>query len=407
MPLNSNCAGCLSTIESRQYLRCCVCSDTYDLQCANVPEKRFYNTMTADHKNAWKCPRCICRQPKGDNTNTPVRGTGTDSNTKSPHNDSVNNGGTAVCLSQSEVFDFENITVRRHQAGRTVSNSNSNFNSESILCDIENDTICMTSIRKIIREELQHALSERLTNVISKTVENLFVPILDRVAQLNSRMTALEAKLEMMASDAAVGVPANSTGAIPSPSQMKKSKAGPSKPGPSKSVPSKKTPSEPISSKGESSKMIISSVCEPDSPRQDFRANDEIASLEFDIEGWTEVKRPRRSLGVKRGTAMPGATQLEASERLRYIHVYYLKIGTTDERVRAHLEVVCGEDVCTVETLKAKGNYASFKLTVPSRYAERVMDPSNWAKDIAVKPWRQLFRAQNAKRSIQNSQPPK
>lgn len=112
-------------------------------------------------------------------------------------------------------------------------------------------------------------------------------------------------------------------------------------------------------------------------------------------DGWVEVRhrRSRRSLGnVVRGTAAPGTTKLEASERWRYLHLFYVKQGTTDSQVREHLLTICGTDVCTVEVLKSRGNYASFKLGVPSKLADQVSAVHNWAEDICVKPWRHNFR---------------
>ncbi|CAG9782258.1 unnamed protein product [Diatraea saccharalis] len=46
----------------------------YDLECANVSEQRFYNTLTKEHREAWRCVLCKSRHPKADNSNTPVRG---------------------------------------------------------------------------------------------------------------------------------------------------------------------------------------------------------------------------------------------------------------------------------------------------------------------------------------------
>lgn len=394
---STTCAGCLSSIESRQYLRCLICTDTYDLQCANVSEKRFYNTMTSDHKREWKCQRCVCRQPKGDNTNTPVRGTVAESSNNMTANDSLNISNFDACSNQCGSTAYDNVTLRRHQTNRS--------DSIAFSGNIEDDNICMTSIRNTIREELQQALSERLSNLISKAVENHFASILSKFAQLENRLTTFEAKLELVAN--ATCMLQNSMAPPPvNPHKTKESKAGPSKKGSSKPVVTRPGPSqpvltEPVPSVRRFSKAEITSHSEPDLPRPLSRANNATASSNPGDEGWTEVKRPRKLLSVKRGTATPGTTQLEASERSLYIHAYYLKIGTTANRVRAHLEVVCGEDVCAVETLKARGNYASFKLTVPSRYAEKVMDPNNWAKDIALKPWRQLFRSENPKSAKQ------
>lgn len=67
------CAGCQAGIKGRQYLKCSICSQYYDLECANVTEQRFRNTFTAEHRQVWKCPLCKNKEPKHDNTNTPIR----------------------------------------------------------------------------------------------------------------------------------------------------------------------------------------------------------------------------------------------------------------------------------------------------------------------------------------------
>lgn len=41
------CAGCKQPITSRRFLTCSLCKEPYDLECANIPELRFYNTMDA------------------------------------------------------------------------------------------------------------------------------------------------------------------------------------------------------------------------------------------------------------------------------------------------------------------------------------------------------------------------
>lgn len=68
-----NCAGCHQLIPDRRFLTCHICSQHYDLDCANVSEKRFYNTMSVDQKEKWKCPLCKSKAPKIDNKNTPIR----------------------------------------------------------------------------------------------------------------------------------------------------------------------------------------------------------------------------------------------------------------------------------------------------------------------------------------------
>ncbi|CAG4939313.1 unnamed protein product [Colias eurytheme] len=110
---------------------------------------------------------------------------------------------------------------------------------------------------------------------------------------------------------------------------------------------------------------------------------------------WVTVRRKRvsnSSKNVARGTAAPGTTSLEAAERKSYLHVYYLKSGTTVEQVINHLLVICPNDSCFVEQLKPRGDYASFKLTVPTKHVDIYLSPSHWAEDVHIKPWRSGFR---------------
>lgn len=69
----NKCGGCLKLIKNKQLLRCCVCCQCYDLECAGVSEQRFRNTLTDEHRVAWKCVLCISKLRKTDNSNTPVR----------------------------------------------------------------------------------------------------------------------------------------------------------------------------------------------------------------------------------------------------------------------------------------------------------------------------------------------
>ncbi|CAH2096625.1 unnamed protein product [Euphydryas editha] len=111
---------------------------------------------------------------------------------------------------------------------------------------------------------------------------------------------------------------------------------------------------------------------------------------------WTEVKnrRSRRASNVTRGTAEPGSTAcaLSAAERKSYLHLYYVQTGTTTEQVVAHLRKICDNDTCSAEALKSRGDYASFKLTVPAKNRDKYMKPEHWAEDVHIKPWRSGFR---------------
>ncbi|KAL0810710.1 hypothetical protein ABMA28_010034 [Loxostege sticticalis] len=51
----------------------CLCSKKYDIECVNVTEKRFYSTMTKEHKSQWRCDECRNNMPKTANIDTPVK----------------------------------------------------------------------------------------------------------------------------------------------------------------------------------------------------------------------------------------------------------------------------------------------------------------------------------------------
>lgn len=112
------CAGCKTIIADRLFLTCLYCGDKYDLICANVSEKRFYNTMTADHKRKWQCQACKCKAPKQDNTNTPVR----------------------ICV---EKQDENNITLRRKVSSAQDKHSMISFDL-SVDDQIQNDISIMS-----------------------------------------------------------------------------------------------------------------------------------------------------------------------------------------------------------------------------------------------------------------------
>lgn len=107
---------------------------------------------------------------------------------------------------------------------------------------------------------------------------------------------------------------------------------------------------------------------------------------------WVEVtkRRSRAPRNVVRGVAEKGT--LEAAERWSYYHLYYVKEGTSDKAIFSHLENLCASERCTVETLKSRGQYSSFKIGVLSKYSDKVLDEKNWPQNICIKVWRNGFR---------------
>lgn len=71
------CVGCSKQLPQREFLRCSECTGAYDLECANMSMMRFNSFYRLDLKRRdnWKCPECLCKQPKHGNLNTPARST--------------------------------------------------------------------------------------------------------------------------------------------------------------------------------------------------------------------------------------------------------------------------------------------------------------------------------------------
>lgn len=68
------CVGCKGSLQKKDFMKCKDCSQQYDLLCANLSPKRFRG-FSEEKKLKWLCPECVCKRPKSDNNNTPVRST--------------------------------------------------------------------------------------------------------------------------------------------------------------------------------------------------------------------------------------------------------------------------------------------------------------------------------------------
>ncbi|XP_047033020.1 uncharacterized protein LOC124639625 [Helicoverpa zea] len=66
------CVGCKGILLKDKQITCFLCKSKYDLLCANITVDRF-KLMDVEHKRIWRCPECRSKQPKADNTNTPIR----------------------------------------------------------------------------------------------------------------------------------------------------------------------------------------------------------------------------------------------------------------------------------------------------------------------------------------------
>lgn len=304
--------------------------------------------------------------PRKDNSNTPVRPL------------------LAVCDSDNDEQDDVAITEEKTKEI-----------NENIHPPLDDESNYLEVVRSMIREELNGEVVERLANKISKSVEMCIQATL-RVSfeKLNNKINSLELKLQQVASnthsDVQIQQAKDSSHPLNQDENTHQQKSTPLV---------KRLTSVGYSNAVKKSEKPGKSVHSPVTPATPIKTNRHMAtdnSTTIEGDDWIEVRRRRSRISssqVLRGVAKPGFTSLEASDRWKYFHLFYVKQGTTTDQVKNHINAICNTDNCTVEELKARGNYASFKLGVPFQMTECVLDANNWATDICVKPWMQFFRS--------------
>lgn len=405
------CGGCTAAIMDKRFLKCYLCHQIYDLFCAGVTEACFISEMSLPLKNTWKCQVCKCREPKGDNTNTPVRTAsgradaedfqlgGMSSSANLEHDDSV----ASVDRDRST---SDNITVRRGRHQEIVNMSGAFRGNDTI----NDDILYFENIRSIVREELDISVNKRLANIISNAVSEQITcrwqPAIDRILDRVSVLEAIVSKL--VAGNPSSGSDSGADKRLCDEGDYKKQ--GPLQS--QKQTSTKNKNNQPKQPGGKSDKSTnvksFASVLNmnPNVDAASFdppsgggvdgpRITGEYKDASEDSDGWSEVKRNRSRIAFRRatrGSAAAGSTQLEASVWLRHIHLFYVKLGTTEDQVKSHLKSITGSVDVKVESLKSRGSYASFKISVPSGLFDKTMTPENWPLNVCVKPWRQPFR---------------
>lgn len=291
----------------------------------------------------------------------------------------------------------EGRNVNLKARGKPLTRDSSLFGENSY----PEDTVCLDNIRTVVREELEHIVNERLAKLISNiVVEKVADSVQTAYGNLQERVSALERKVTSFINGTLEKQQLTEARLVEQPvpiRRVEEVKCGEkSKPmvsqntSQSKSALLRRTKRKPLSHAVPANKH--QSIPEADKP--EILAYKERQPANATSDGsWREVRKTRRSpVLVVCGTAAPGVTQLEACERWRYLHLYFIKESTTGDQVSSHLASISGTNVCTAEVLKARGHYASFKLGVPSQLADKIMLPENWPENVCIKPWRQNFR---------------
>lgn len=148
---------CERQTSSPNTLNCQVCKYKYHLDCINI--KKTYKELSNEFKATFRCPSCLSKVPRTDNTDTPVRGA---SNQRTKDN-------CPPDLSPTHVNPIRGS--QPHQKG------SSNVTPESI--------------RRIIREELAVVLDSFKASIV-KEFELKTKTVLDRCDQISNALQGIE-----------------------------------------------------------------------------------------------------------------------------------------------------------------------------------------------------------------------
>lgn len=158
---------------------------------------------------------------------------------------------------------------------------------------------------------------------------------------------------------------------------------------------SKKSYSKVVAGEQEKSKVIsfsdnvIKTQTRPKEDKKGLSLDNKV--IEKDITNstndWNVVtgkRRRSRNMDFVRGSDA-GTCSIKGAERFSNFHVFRLEPGLHLEKLSAYLEskdVVV--DACVPMVSKHPEQYSSFKITVRSKYSEKIMDPTTWPEEVCI-----------------------
>ncbi|CAG4958979.1 unnamed protein product [Parnassius apollo] len=136
----------------------------YDLNCANISQNRFnsFYAPDKDRKHSWKCPECYSKQPKVDNTNSPIQ--------PAARRDLVESGDLGNTCGTGNLGPHSgNITLRKRNLAKSIS---------LVDCSSEEpgnggDYITETKLRSILQQELARALRLTIRQLVTAEIKNM------------------------------------------------------------------------------------------------------------------------------------------------------------------------------------------------------------------------------------------
>uniref|UniRef100_A0A2H1W956 SFRICE_028235 n=1 Tax=Spodoptera frugiperda TaxID=7108 RepID=A0A2H1W956_SPOFR len=159
------CEACNTDIMNNNCIKCTRCNKQYHTLCINLSDEDLQNEKNS---NKWLCPHCRSKQPKGDNSNTPVR--------------------PSTPTSMADITF--NVTRRKVNQARTEPQQIASLTTES----------WRQEIRDIIREEIRDALQTTVGALTSTLTANLR-EINEEMKEFKVSMNFLNSEFEKLKDD--------------------------------------------------------------------------------------------------------------------------------------------------------------------------------------------------------------
>lgn len=193
--MSNTCSGCLQALPKNEFLQCSNCKNNYDLECANVSSQRFYNTLTSEHRKKWECQLCICKKPKTDNKNTPIRA---HASTDEQPNITLRNKRQIGCIHD----DTTNSDTDSSVLGDTLNNESQNGKLNESEPKLQ---ITLSQLENLLEKKLYnnnqallHELKNSILTEFTKTVADLKLELKQNTECLLTEQKTIKENVEKL-----------------------------------------------------------------------------------------------------------------------------------------------------------------------------------------------------------------
>ncbi|XP_069360186.1 uncharacterized protein [Maniola hyperantus] len=380
------CHGCNVAIYDLSFMECAheSCKKIYHLKCLLLTDKQ-YEEYTEEFKANWSCPECTRDAPKGNNSDTPVRG--------------------AV---MNKTFTPSACYVTKERGNRIVLDDSRIGMEEKLLEELKDFRWEMKSrLEKQSKEYAQ--LLDRFNRTESELQEmkqsmKLVLEKVSKVDLLESKLKVLLARNEFLEN------------ALHS-EKKKEVRSGEPEVGQSNKLPVQSF----VDAVKQNQNKVVLKKCEVQRCEAMKPAEAKIIIVEekgcqvieekttTGKEGnWTEVKSKRNrypTQEVKRG----GSAQaiIEGTEKKKYLHVWRLRKDTTVEKLEQFVQEAMKEEVpVKIEKIKHKTerDYSSFIIGVPESKYDILCQSEVWPVNVEFCEWVWFRRAASRSTRSQDAQ---